>query len=115
MKPCPHCGNSPISLLRWCQGINAITCDCQHCKTPLKATLTTWCLLLGVVAVSMGVLVVGMSVYHWNFQQNKIHLLLTIIVATLLGSLIGYMAGGYETLDTSQSTAADPEEASDTE
>ncbi len=96
MKNCPGCNEKPISLIGWCSGINSIQCACKSCGAVLSANLVTWGVLIAIVVAMCAVAYVSLVHFDVHFKQDRWLLMGLISIPVLIGSLLGYLVGGYK-------------------
>ncbi|QFT55216.1 hypothetical protein FIU95_11670 [Microbulbifer sp. THAF38] len=96
MKNCPGCNEKPIALIGWCSGFNSIQCICKSCGAVLSANLVTWGVLIAIVVAMCAVAYVSLIHFDVHFKQDRWLLMGLISIPVLIGSLLGYLVGGYK-------------------
>lgn len=96
MNNCPNCDKQPISLAGWCSGLNSLKCQCKHCHKHLVANMATWLVLLGIVVGMCLSAYISITQFGVNFKQDRLLFIVLISVPVLVGSAVGYLAGGYK-------------------
>ena len=96
MNNCPNCNEKPISLVGWCNGLNSIKCKCTSCGTDLVANTATWLILSAIVLAMCLTAYLSITQFDLHFKQDKLLFIGLVSVPVLLGSLVGYFAGGYK-------------------
>jgi hypothetical protein len=93
MKPCPTCGERPISWWNWAKGLHWYQTRCEACDEPLKASSGTW-LAIVLTFVSAGT-AGGFCQLYVTSDTTETTLAVSIVTGIAFASLSYFVFAGY--------------------